>query len=246
MIPYSKNIENQILTMTANCQLPTADCQLPTANCPELRYERKYRIEHASLSEVRTTLRAVPLSFQTSYPDRHINSLYLDTVSSHALADNLAGISERFKFRIRWYGTNLEKATKPVLEQKIKKNQLGAKKRFPLPDFEFTEGFDFSRFLQTNTHVSPNLQAVVVVQYLRSYFVSFDQKIRATIDSQLRFFAIQGSRPLKNAFIEDPAIVLEIKYDEKYDGDLDLVFQNLPYRVSKNSKYVGAMLRHYY
>jgi len=41
-------------------------------------------------------------------------------------------------------------------------------------------------------------------------------------------------------------IVLEIKYDEKYDGDLDLVFQNLPYRATKNSKFVGAMLRHYY
>ena len=225
--------------------MPT-NSQLPTTDYTNLRYERKYRIEHASPSEVRTTLRAVPLSFQTSYPDRHINSLYLDTVSGHALADNLAGISERFKFRIRWYGTDMGKASKPFLEQKIKKNQLGAKIRLPLPDFEFTEGFDFSRFLQTNTPLSPNLQAVVLIQYLRTYFVSFDQKIRATIDSQLRFFAVQGLRLLKNAFLEDPAIILEIKYDEKYDGDLDLVFQNLPYRVSKNSKFVGAMLRHYY
>ena len=40
------------------------------------------------------------------YKDRIINSVYYDTENFNSAKDNLAGISKRRKYRIRWYDNN--------------------------------------------------------------------------------------------------------------------------------------------
>jgi hypothetical protein len=210
-----------------------------------MRYERKYRIEHATWQEVQAVLHRLPLSFQLAYPDRFINSIYLDSPSLHTVQDNLSGISSRSKFRVRWYGEDLESATKPILEKKIKSNQLGTKEHSPLPDFQLADGFDFVSFLLENSPACQLLSPVVLVRYLRSYYVSFDGQVRATIDRGLQYLHFHGNIWMKNSALHDPAVILEIKYDEKLDGQLDEMFQSLPFRLSKNSKFVGGLFGFY-
>ena len=41
--------------------------------------------------------------FNKQYPDRVINSIYMDTVNYDFAKDNISGISNRKKIRFRWY-----------------------------------------------------------------------------------------------------------------------------------------------
>jgi len=72
--------------------------------------------------------------------------------------------------------------------------------------------------------------------------VSFDGKIRITIDKnfkvfdQLKYLKINNS--IKNYYFQN--IVLEIKYDSNLDENLDKLFGSIPFRSSRNSKYVSS------
>ena len=43
-------------------------------------------------------------NFSNIYPDREISSIYLDTFNYDLARDNINGVNERRKIRIRWYG----------------------------------------------------------------------------------------------------------------------------------------------
>src|SRR5687768_10170233 len=106
-----------------------------------MRYERKYRTEGYTLEEITHLVRMHRASFRKAFPDRCINSLYLDTTELDFMHDNIMGLSGRTKQRIRWYGYDLQHITKPVLEIKIKNNELGKKQYVILPDFKIDHSF---------------------------------------------------------------------------------------------------------
>lgn len=211
-----------------------------------MRYERKYRIETASLREVEMVIRQNPACFQTAFPDRWINSIYLDDVAFNSLQENLSGISKRNKYRIRWYGYTLSDIKKPTLEIKMKNNFVNSKKFYALPDFTLDRHFDCVQFLETHVDDLPNrLFPVSIIQYLRSYYVSQNGKIRATIDRELRYYLYKGRLLLNHSPAKDPAIILEIKYDKDYDDRMHPIFQKIPFRLTKNSKYVSSINANY-
>src|SRR5688572_31919028 len=107
-----------------------------------LRYERKFRAEHVSLAIVLQILKFHRLAFTKAFPDRFINSIYLDTYELDYYNDNIVGLSGRVKQRIRWYGPDLNQIHNPRLEIKIKENKLGHKRTSELPSFR--PGPDFS------------------------------------------------------------------------------------------------------
>jgi len=211
-----------------------------------MRYERKYRIENASLREVEMVIRQNPACFQTAFPDRWINSIYLDDVAFNSLQENLSGISKRNKYRIRWYGYTLSDIKKPTLEIKMKNNFVNSKKFYELPDFTLDRNFDCVQFLEKNVDDLPNrFFPVSIIQYLRSYYVSQNGKVRATIDRELRYYLYQGRLLLDRSPAKDPAIILEIKYDKDYDDRMHPIFQKIPFRLTKNSKYVSSINANY-
>ena len=59
-----------------------------------------------------------------SYKDRFINSIYYDDENFTTAQDNLSGISNRRKYRIRWYDFEFKNFS---YEIKIKKIILGKK-----------------------------------------------------------------------------------------------------------------------
>ena len=58
-------------------------------------------------------------NFSKSYPDREISSVYIDTLNFDSAKDNINGVNERKKIRIRWYNNDLERI---YLEEKNKRN----------------------------------------------------------------------------------------------------------------------------
>ena len=215
-----------------------------------MRYERKYKIEDASYFEVLNAIKLHPASFITAYPDRYVNSLYLDTHNQDAVRDNLAGISQRVKHRIRWYGKDISVAKNPQLEKKIKINQLGKKEYKKLPDFRLMvpnhrDAFALQDYIDKNIDSITLLRPVVLIQYIRSYLVSMDRKYRLTLDRGLKYYFMDSYPAFINNPAKESATIVEIKYDAQYDEDWDYVSQNMAFRMGKSLKYVGGVMRCY-
>ena len=93
------------------------------------RYEIKFILNENELVEAYYFINMIG-AFK-SYQDRRVNSLYFDTVDYQGIRENLAGISNRFKLRLRWYGEINDKYNnKFILEKKIRNGRLGSKEKF--------------------------------------------------------------------------------------------------------------------
>ena len=119
-----------------------------------MRYERKYRITASDLAVVLQTVRNHPASFRKIFPDRQINNVYWDTLGLQTYHDNVMGIAERQKFRIRWYGNDVKKIEKPKLEIKKRVNELGDKDIFKINNFELDNINNLSQEIVNLTKVN--------------------------------------------------------------------------------------------
>ena len=100
-----------------------------------MRFERKYCITHMGAESVAALVKGHALSFREAYADRQVNNVYLDDIELGDFMENLYGLSQRRKFRIRWYGEEMLAVRKPVLEVKVRSEGLGDKYFYPLGDF---------------------------------------------------------------------------------------------------------------
>lgn len=205
-----------------------------------MRYERKYRIEASSYDRVYHEIMSSISAFSEAYPDRQVNSIYYDDINYSAYNDNLLGIGDRQKYRVRWYGKSHSEIDNPILERKIKSNLLGRKEFVEMMGFSLSESAP-----QISHYISDpitELYPYIIVSYLRTYLQSQDGLIRATIDRALKYTNLIDGR-LSDQTSEDPSVVLEIKYDQGREEIANQCMQALPYRMTKNSKYVSAMLQ---
>ena len=208
-----------------------------------MRFERKYRIEGLSREEILSAVQQHALSFRTLFPDRKVNNIYLDTQDLQFFQDNLSGTGDRKKYRIRWYGNDWRSGDLPVREIKIKHNELGAKdslqleEHLPLDDIQALQ-----QYVDRNAFGGFRLLPVLFNSYQRSYLTSYDQKFRVTIDWEMRFFGMEKGFFEPTPFMEDPAVIVEVKYDAVHDQDWKRFSEGFPFRVTKNSKYVNGMV----
>ncbi len=212
-----------------------------------MRYERKYQINHLNKWQVIQIVQLHPAGFRKIYPDRQVNNIYFDSPDFQTWRHNIDGVNQRKKYRLRWYGKEIKALNNPQFEIKIKQNELGAKevynfKSYSLQDLEKIT----SQINQVHTSHYPGsylqLSPTLLNTYQRSYFGTSNKKFRITVDYNLRFYA-----PLhKAAFCPTPyiqaSIILELKYDEKMDQAAKEIFKFLPFRQTKNSKYVTGVL----
>src|SRR5690349_4465460 len=132
-----------------------------------LRYERKSRAEDVSLEQFLHTIKLHPASFRMAFPDRFINSIYLVTYELDYYNDNIAGLADRVKQRIRWYGVDLEHIANPVLEIKIKNNELGYKRYAELPAFKPGKNFSYEAYMKQHLWLSTNnIVPTVMIRYM--------------------------------------------------------------------------------
>ena len=208
----------------------------------DARYERKFRIEarEATFQEVLAVVRAQPALFRPAYPDRLVNSLYLDTPDLQAFRANAAGLAERAKPRMRWYGP----AAGPMgarLEIKRRHGLVGTKELLALPDGLPAlplSGAAWCAYASRHPWLRqfPELAPTALITYQRSYLVSADGRLRLTLDRGLRYAAGEAGRM---GSVADDAVVLELKYPV---ADAPTVLPDFPFRPTRNSKYVVALL----
>jgi SPX domain protein involved in polyphosphate accumulation len=205
-----------------------------------MRYERKYRIDNQHYLQVLQEIMNINGAFSAAYPDRWVNSIYLDNMNYGALRENLSGVSNRSKFRIRWYGKDFHNIPNPILEEKIKVNLLGYK-NFKKLESTTLSAENLRRRLDVDLLKDLSIKPVVMVRYLRTYLESFDHRVRITIDRDLQYRGVNNYE--MDPFPDfDEALILEIKYDQDIEEEIQDILQSVKYRLTKNSKFVSGMM----
>lgn len=213
-----------------------------------LRYERKFVTKDVDEKEMEFLLKLNPILLSEKYTKRRVNNIYFDTPELKNYMENLAGNKERIKIRIRWYGPTFGSISKPVLEFKIKKQELNRKISFRLNRFTLSKKgsikniqdmLKISDLPEWVTSYLKETKPSLLNSYRRKYFSSPFNEVRVTLDSELSFYRLKGNR---NSFKEklEPSsmVVMEIKYPKNKDKIVEEMTQQLPFRLVANSKYI--------
>lgn len=215
------------------------------------RFERKYYVSELPLAEIEAWVRRNPALFRDAYPQRTINNIYLDSPNRRSLYENLDGLADRVKARIRWYGPMLGEVKRPVLEFKIKRGMVGAKDAFELKPFTVAVGMGAEpvfRSLATSELPEPVLrlletfEPVLLNRYQRKYFISADRHYRITLDSSLEYYRFDQHVNTFRCHLHDrESTVVELKYSGEFDRIDERVASYFPFRVTRMSKFVTGM-----
>lgn len=177
--------------------------------------------------------------FRKSYSPRHVSSIYLDTLNFDFARDNINGVSKRKKIRFRWYNNDYSNI---YLEEKNKQNFLVKKIVNKTTNFESNKQLVLnlkSYFSSLNeVYNNFNYRFVLKTNYFRSYWISDDKKIRATIDTNLNVSPINDL----NRKLELNETILEFKFSPSNEKSFrNLFFQNnFNLRSKKYSKYLQS------
>ncbi len=177
--------------------------------------------------------------FLRLYPSRYISSIYLDTLNFDFAKDNINGVSKRKKIRFRWYNQDLSNI---FLEEKNKQNFQVIKiinKTINLKSKEkLIENLKEYFFNLKKRYNNFNYKFILKTNYLRSYWISDDKKIRATIDTKL------NTSPISNLEykLDLNETILEFKFSYLYEKNFRNLFfyNNLNLRTKKYSKYLQS------
>jgi len=201
------------------------------------RYELKYVVRPEEIFLLESIIFSHSAGFRKAFPNRLVNNIYFDTIQLKAGADNLAGISNRTKLRYRWYDEEL----KGKLEFKIKKNALGSKTFIPLQNIGHLDNLQTA--LKDALPANQDLFPVLQNRYKRRYYIDASNKYRLTIDSDISYKIPDDSNQgleLTNAQFKNDHIILEIKFDQS-SAHSESITSQIPFRLSKHSKYVTGL-----
>tara|TARA_B100000780_G_scaffold278388_1_gene251732 strand:+ start:3156 stop:3764 length:609 start_codon:yes stop_codon:yes gene_type:complete len=154
------------------------------------------------------------------YPKRSINSVYLDTKNFMIYKDSIEGIIPRKKIRLRTYANNFfYENNKFNYEIKISSAE-GRYKKQKIYDQEINKIF---KGIYDNQYGI--CYPVLNVVYDREYYIK--NKSRITIDTNIKYFNINGKRISKYPFNEECFIVENKTKDLNQNEMLDFfIFEN--------------------
>ena len=204
------------------------------------RIEKKFIFPNQSSDLVKKIL--LVNNFKKLYSDRYITSIYMDNLNFDSAKDNINGVNERKKIRIRWYDNDFNKI---YFEEKnknnffvwknIKKLELDINKKNLLNKINHLL-FNNNKYLNPNH----NYKAVLKINYKRSYFISDQGEFRATIDTEINTSPVLDF----NKVIRLPETILEFKFSknsESYFRDF-FSLRGLNIRSKKYSKYIQSFI----
>ena len=84
---------------------------------------------------------------------------------------------------------------------------------------------------------------IILNTYKRNYLISFDKKIRITLDREHKVFDLRNNSKinLKHHHLMPKNIIMEVKFEKKLKKIANSLLKNIPIRQNKNSKYVNSL-----
>ena len=217
----------------------------------DYRYEIKFVLNSVKLSDAMEWL-YTSTTAKMAYENRIVNSIYFDDIGFSSVRDNLTGISQRSKFRLRWYENENKECL--AFEAKIKNGRLSRKEIYPInlsKDnlMELNVGDIASRCIKdlgmNNVIFDDYMVPTLKVSYEREYYETHNG-IRITIDQNIHF----SDMYLHTMLIEErpfhyPLSVMEIKFDPSMKKEVSELIKPLHITPTRHSKYlVGMAITH--
>lgn len=213
-----------------------------------LRMERKYLIEPDYALFLETLIFSHPLSFRKAFPQRLVNTLYFDTASFSNLKDGLEGTCTKLKPRLRWYSQPQSRIHSVQFELKLKMGNLGKKsvQKFKLSKDKLltlkVEAEQIVNLLDSSFSAArlslEGTEPVLLVRYLRDYYVSADDKLRLTLDSEICYTGLFLSDVVET---DEARVVLELKYKPEDEENANSAVGEFPFTLTRHSKYSIGM-----
>ena len=218
-----------------------------------IRYEKKFVVPFQHVYGIEAVLATHPAGFSEIYEKRIVNNIYFDTLTLGHYQTHVNGASERVKIRIRWYGEQ-DTELQPVLELKARVGDVGYKKLYPLKSTSKDDLLDKQKIKNVFSSAGlsfvsgidlSTLKKTLSVIYTRSYWISRDKHFRVTVDRNVKVADLRrtnNNMEINSVNVNDN-VVLELKYDPEHQDSVQAIGQYLPWRQTRNSKYVMGIER---
>lgn len=217
----------------------------------KFRHEYKHYINMSDYLSLRSRLRHIAKLDNYAGPtgEYKIRSIYFDNYNDKVLAEKIAGINNRDKFRIRYYNDN----TKFIrLEKKSKINTLCRKVSQSITkeecesllagDIDFLR--DTSKPLFNELYVKMKdqlLRPKTIVDYTREAYIYEPGNVRITFDKSVRTGLLATNFLDQDVpttgTMTDALMILEVKYDEFLPEVIADCIQTNERRATSVSKY---------
>lgn len=216
----------------------------------ENRYEIKFILNEQELTEAYKFIKSI--NAYIPYPSREINSLYFDTVDFQSIRDNLAGVSNRQKIRLRWYGNNENnKNSLMSLELKLRNGRVGSKRRYNVPqklsnDIYKSTSREIGKCVFNNLKVTDEIindlyLPTLFINYIREYY-QCNNELRITIDKNINFRDIHLHSPLLKAQkIPYNEYIMELKFPLYLKNTVSSMIRTFNLVPKRHSKYITGM-----
>ncbi len=215
---------------------------------PNFRFERKWLFSNNYLKLYNKLLKS-KFMFRKMYPERTIHSIYFDDFLFTSVKQNLEGESKKVKIRLRWYGQNNHVLNHPKLEFKIKQNFMNRKIIKEMPNLhnlniKYSKDVNYINQMVNSVYKKKIINPVSTTNYVRSYFISGNSKIRSTVDRNFKVSRFNNNFhiPIYKNFHK---VILEMKYEKNYDFYVINNISDISNRFSKNSKYINSIIYNY-
>ena len=201
------------------------------------RIEKKFVLGKSKEDYLESIL--IRSGFNRIFKPRYINSIYLDTVNFDFAKDNINGVSQRKKIRFRWYNNDLNNIS---FEEKNKNNfsfnKIISKVEVPSNSKNLISNLKSYFYDLKKNCLIENYLFILKTNYFRSYWLSPDKKIRATIDINLNASPINN--PVNKLTLNDT--ILEFKFLSKEEENFRNLFhiKKINLRSKKYSKYLQS------
>ena len=209
------------------------------------RFERKWVFKSNNYLALINSLIRSKLFFRNHYPRRNVNSMYFDTHDFISIRQNLDGVSNKKKIRIRWYGDK-DVLIKPIIEIKSKKGFETKKESISIKELDNLKLLSIENLKTAQEKLNIKLKQkkiiypVLTTHYVREYFISLNGKIRATIDYNLRSIFLSNLSQIDIIKNFKNVCILELKYSTSLDKYVRENLKDISLRLSKNSKFVNS------
>ena len=208
----------------------------------EIRFEKKWKINSHYFYDVYRALTLSNFKFEEQYDPRCVNSIYYDNDFFNSIIQNLDGNELKKKIRLRWYGSD-KVINNLFLEIKSKKGMVTQKRKIDLKETNVKLNVNLLKKIQIKIlKKHPNFigqNPLTKVRYNRTYFISKDKNVRATIDKDISYQKINNYKTEVQNF-KDSDLVLEFKYNTEFDNYVRNNLKDITLRLSKNSKFINS------
>ena len=215
------------------------------------RHEYKYLISKSAAELLKRRLPGVMARDPHAGPDGQytIRSLYFDDPHFAAYEEKMSGVSDRAKYRIRYYNYDTSVIR---LEKKEKHRDLTRKtgQSISLPEANALQACQWdtvtctrgSLLEELRYQVAAGLRPAILVDYDRTPFVCNAGQTRITLDENIRTRPycpnLTASEKAMVPVLEPDQVVLEVKFNDFLPGYLSDALSDIPKVSMAISKYV--------